>query len=118
MKLELTSQEILDNVFPLTPRGYDSLAVDEFLDQILRDYRRIEDNVLITKEEMEKKDNQIKQLEKEVELLKIELKKFQKRFSGIKENENVSMENIDLVKRIRTLETYLYRIGVNPTTIK
>jgi DivIVA domain-containing protein len=118
MKLESSAHEILNNAFPITPRGYDALAVDEFLDKILRDYRKIESNCLISKQDMENKDKHIKDLEKKVDDLTIEIKKFEKRFQGITEKDNVSIDNIELVKRIRALEKYLYRIGVNPDTIK
>ena len=118
MKLNLTAQEVLDKKFPISPRGYDALTVDEFLDKIIRDYETVENNVLIEKKYQDNKDKKIKELEKKIDDLKIEIQRYKSRLEGIENNSNATVENADLLKRISALEKYLYRIGINPATIK
>lgn len=45
MKLKLTSNDILNKEFDKNVKGYDALEVDKFLDQVLEDYRVIDDVV-------------------------------------------------------------------------
>ena len=62
IKLLLTSKEILEKQFRGAPRGYDPLEVDEFLDKVLADYHKVEENDLVGKKEIESlntKDNSI-----------------------------------------------------------
>ena len=63
-------------------------------------------------------EDKVKQLEKENKNLFIELEKLKKKYANIKPGDNVTDENIDLIKRINTLERFLWRNGFNPTTIK
>lgn len=118
MKLNLTTQEILDKKFIIAPRGYDALSVDEFLDRIIQDYELVEENVLIEKKFQNEQDQKIKDLEKKIDELKIEIQKYKSRLEGIENNTNATVENATLLKRISALEMYLYRQGINPTTIK
>lgn len=118
IKLNLSAQDILDMKFSVAPRGYDSLQVDEYLDKVLRDYRLIESNCLVEKKEIDKLTAQLKQVEEEKKALEIENAKYKKRFEDIKDNKNVTVENIDLIKRIGVLEKYIFKTGVNPKTIK
>ena len=37
---------------------------------------------------------------------------------NISDNESVSMANLDLLKRISTLEQALFKAGINPSNIK
>ena len=118
MKLNLTSQEILDKQFKLAPRGYDALEVDEFLDRIINDYQLAEQNVIGSKEEIESYREKIIALEKEIDELKVEIKRYETRLEGIKNNPNATINNADLLKRISALEKFIYHIGYNPNTIK
>ncbi len=118
IKLTLSSEEILNKKFPASPRGYNPLEVDQYLDLVLRDYRLIEQNCLVEKKEIEKLNEAIKELEKKNNALEIENVKYQKRFEDIKDNKNITIDNMDLYKRIAALEKALYKIGINPQTIK
>ena len=118
IKLKLNSKEILETKFPNVPRGYDPLYVDEYLDKIIRDYKVMESNVLIDKKEIQNDKDKIASLEKENEELKISNSKYEGRLKDIKENDNVTVENIDLVKRINQLEKFLYQHGYVPDQIK
>lgn len=118
IKLSVTSKEILENKFKVSPRGYDPFDVDQFLDKILKDYRVIESNYLVSSKEIDALKNQIKQLEEEKKQLEIENAKYAKKFEGIKDNKNVTIDNIDLMKRISRLEKFIYNNGFDPKTIK
>jgi len=118
IKLAMNSKVILDKVFPGAPRGYDPFLVDEFLDNILKDYRLIEDNVLMNKEEIDNLNLTIETLKKEKQELEIELGKYKERFKDIKTTDNVTVENMDLLKRINRLERFLFSKGYNPDNIK
>ena len=118
IKLVMTSSKILEKVFPGAPRGYDPFLVDEFLDAILKDYQTIEANVLASKQEIDDLESKIKKLEEEKGKLEIELGKYKERFANIKESDNVTQDNMDLIKKINKYEKFIYKIGYNPHTIK
>lgn len=117
-KLNLNSKELLDHVFTISNNGYNSLEVDSFLDTIIRDYRFIEDNVLISKSAFELMERKISEYEMKNRELEIENKRYKARFEGLKTDENVSLDNLDLLKRIRSLEKFLWKEGYNPNNIK
>lgn len=118
IKLKLNSQQILDQKFNAVPRGYNPLDVDRYLDLVLSDYRVIEANCLMAKKEIEEKDERIRVLEEEKKRLEIQNAKYEKRLEDIKDNKSVTVENIDLIKRISVLEKFIYNHGWNPKTIK
>ena len=111
IKLKLNSKEILEMKFPNVPRGYDPLYVDEYLDKIIRDYKTVEENYIVTNSEIDAYKEKIYALEKENEELKIANSKYESRLSFINENDNVTKDNIDLIKRINQLERFLYKHG-------
>lgn len=118
LKLTLSSKEILEHVFPGAPRGYDPLKVDEFLDTILKDYHSVEANFLMKKEEIDALNAKVEALNKEKQKLEIELGKYKERFSNIKASDNVTSDNMDLIKKINKYEKFIYKLGYNPHTIK
>ena len=118
LKLVMTSQTILEKVFPSAPRGYDAFLVDEFLDGIIKDYITVENNYLTSKEELDSLNKSIEKLKKEKQDLEIELGKYKERFANIKEGDNVTTDNMDLLKKINKYETFIYKMGYNPKTIK
>ena len=118
IKLKLNSNIIGDKVFKAVPRGYDAYEVDKFLDSIISDYEKVEANVLLEKTEKENLERKIAALENEKEQLEIELGRLKSKYSNVKPTDNVTDENLNLIKRINTLETFLWRNGFNPKTIK
>ena len=118
IRLVLSAEEIGDKIFKGVPRGYDPYEVDKFLDMIIADYERIESNKLLSKDEFEKLNQKIKQLEEDKHKLELELGRYKTKYEKVKPTDNVNEGNIDLIKRINTLETFLWRNGFNPTTIK
>ena len=98
--------------------GYDSLEVDTFLDKILEDYKFLERNEILLKEELEDLMKKITELTEDKKQLEIELSKYKSRFQNIKVSDNVTTENIELLKKINVYEKALYERGIDPTKLK
>ena len=100
-KLFLTPQEILEKEFKIDARGYRMQEVDKFLDMIIRDYTEFlqaikkleQDNALLLE------DN--KKLQAEYRNLKMQL-------AASEDNQGSSASNLDLLKRISSLEKIVY----------
>ena len=116
-QLTLSSKGILDKVFQTAPRGYNPLEVDSFLDLIIKDYVVVESNVLAYKKDIEALEQEVEKLKKENYELQVENGKYKDRFANIKEGDVVTSDNMNLVKRINKLETFLYKNGFNPQDI-
>ena len=98
--------------------GYDSLEVDTFLDKILEDYKFLERNEILLKEELEDLMKKITELTEDKKQLEIELSKYKSRFQNIKVSDNVTTENIELLKKINVYEKALYEKRIDPTKLK
>ena len=119
LKLFLNSQTIMNHVFPVVSRNaYDATEVDRFLDSIIQDYKQVEENSLILKKEYEDLVSKNRKLEQDKRNLEVELEKYKARFANIKSSDNVTNDNIELVRRINSLEKFLWAHGFNPDTIK
>ena len=118
IKLTLNSKEILEKQFSNVPRGYDPLEVDEYLDKVLRDYKTVEANFLVERRDIENLRDKINRLEKENGDLKILVKSYEGRLKDIKDTDVVTIDNIDLVKKINRYEKFLYQHGYMPDDIK
>ena len=119
VKLFLDSQTIINRVFPIISKNaYDATEVDKFLDVIIKDYRTVEANVLVVKQEYEHLVEKNKTLEKEKRELEIEVERYKARFTNINPGDNVTTDNLELVRRINALEKFLWAHGFNPNTIK
>ena len=119
VKLFLNSQTIINHVFPvITRNAYDATEVDRFLDEIIQDYKQVEANSLVVKKEYEELVNKSRKLEQEKRNLEVELEKYKAKFANIKSSDNVTNDNIELVRRINALEKFLWTHGYNPDTIK
>ncbi len=116
MKLLLTSRDILNKEFTKNVKGYDPLEVDAFLDNVLKDYKVI-DNVIVNlndKVNELKKENQ--ELTNELELLKSQnVRKSKQTFVA---NDYSRLDNLELLKKISAYENKLYELGVDPSKIK
>lgn len=116
MKLLLTSRDILNKEFTKNVKGYDPLEVDTFLDNVLKDYKVI-DNVIVNlndKVNELKKENQ--ELTNELELLKSQNVRKSKQTFVV--NDYSRLDNLELLKKISAYENKLYELGVDPSKIK
>ena len=119
VKLFLNSQTIVNHLFPVVGKNaYDATEVDKFLDLIIQDYRLVETNTLVLTKEYQNMKDKNKLLEVEKRNLEIEVEKYKAKVANIKSSDNVSTDNIELIKRIDTLEKFLWAHGYNPDTIK
>ena len=119
VKLFLNSQTIINHIFPLMSKNaYDATEVDKFLDIIVQDYRMVESNTLVLAKEYETLKEKNRLLEAEKRGLEVEVEKYKAKVANIKSGDNVSTDNIELIKRIDALEKFLWAHGFNPDTIK
>ena len=119
VKLFLNSQTILNHTFPITHRNaYDAEEVDRFLDMVIQDYKLVEASVVIPSSEYELLKQKNKVLESDKRKLEVELERYKARFTNIKSSDNVTTDNIELVRKINALEKFLWNHGFNPDTIK
>ena len=119
VKLFLNSQTIINHIFPLMSKNaYDATEVDKFLDIIVQDYRMVESNTLVLTKEYETLKEKNRLLEAEKRGLEVEVEKYKAKVANIKSGDNVSTDNIELIKRIDALEKFLWAHGFNPDTIK
>ena len=119
LKLFLNSKTILDHTFPLVhANAYDAEEVDRFLDMVIQDYQVVEANVIVPTKEYESLKEKNKVLESEKRNIEIELERYKARFTNINPSDNVTTDNIELVRKINALEKFLWAHGFNPDTIK
>lgn len=116
IKLKLKAEQIANYQFQNAPRGYNALEVDKFLDIVIGDYLKIEENLLVAKKELDELNAKIQQLEQEKDALVLENKKLKDKVPTIKGD--VTQDNIKILKRIDALEKYLWKRGIDPTKIK
>ena len=117
IKLKLNVQEIENHKFNNVPRGYDALEVDKFLDEIIKDYLKIEQEELVSRKELDDARVLIEKLKQENDKLRLENSKLSAKIPNLK-NENVNVDNIQILQRINALERYLYKKGIDPKNIK
>lgn len=117
LDLKLDSNKIFHKVFEGTKPGYNALQVDTFLDVVIMDYESMEAYVAET-------EKTIANLEKVNRMLKDRLTAVEateavmaEKLKHISENENASLSNLDLLKRISSLEQALFKAGINPNSI-
>lgn len=96
-KLKLTPEEILDMEFKVDFKGYSPAEVDSFLDVVLEDYQKMEDNVQELLDLVASLQDEIKKLHDE----NVELEGKQKVFDL---SNTTSYSSVDLLKRISRLE--------------
>lgn len=118
IKLNLTSKLILDKEFTLINYGYDCDSVDEFLDKIISDYKRVEQNALLAKSEVENLKGSNESLKQRIRELEIENAKYKEVYELVQNNKNVTKDNLVLLNKISRYESWIYRQGVDPHTIK
>ena len=113
--ISLNSQLILKKVFTPDVKGYDADQVDEFLDQVARDYVAFEAYYNDSKKYIVDLETQLRKARERGSELEVENARLNRRLDGIKDTDKVSPENIELIQRIRKLENALYRMGEDPS---
>ena len=100
-KLNLTPEEILNKEFETDFKGYNAEQVDNFLDQVLEDYQKMEENVQQLLDVVSSLQDQVKDLKQKN--LELEGRKMVFDLSN-----TTSYSSVDVLKRISRLEEYIY----------
>ena len=115
--LKLDSNKILHKQFEGTKPGYNSLQVDTFLDTVIQDYEVMENYI-------DQAERKIQDLERQATIANEQLSRIEaqnavldEKLKNISENDNASLSNLDLLKRISALDQALFKAGINPNQI-
>ena len=100
-KITLKPQDILEKEFKIDTRGYRLKEVDQFLDVIIGDYEQFFS--IINNLEKEKAD-----LMAEIVNLKQELRNSKFSMEVVRNNDNVEVSNVDVIRRLSQLEKMVY----------
>lgn len=116
--LKLSAKRIVDQEFSGKKPGYDALQVDEFLDEVVKDYIAFEQYSNQTSATIEDLNKTCKLLKERLAQVEIQNSVMTEKFKNISDNKDVSLSNLDLLKRISLLEQALYKTGIDPSKIK
>lgn len=117
-KPTLDAQKIYLKEFEGTKPGYDALQVDSFLDIVVRDYEGFQSYVNETELKIKELNGKIKLLNDEIARLSVENVALNKKLDGIPEDGSVTMNNLELIKKLRAYEKQLINLGVKPDMIE
>lgn len=115
--IKLNAQTILEKAFTPNGKGYDPAEVDDFLDEIIADYLAFERYLKDSRDYIVDLETSTRKYQNEIAALELENAKMKRKLSGIKDADNVSNENIELLNRISRLENALYNAGIDPTKL-
>jgi DivIVA domain-containing protein len=121
LNLKLSAQEVNSKEFSGKNGGYDALQVDKYLDLIVSDYIAFEQYVNTTNKTVKAFEDLRRTCETyKVKLSESEYKQalLQEELNILKQNEGMSVSNIELLQRISVLEQALYKLGKDPSKIK
>ncbi len=117
-KLDLSAEKILKKRFSANVKGYQALEVDTFLDCVIKDYEFLE---LYQKSEIpmiETLKAENKAYKEKIQELEIQNALLKEKFKNLDDDTGVSLSNIELLKRIKSLESALFRLGKDPNKIE
>lgn len=100
-EISLTPQEVLDKTFKIDTRGYRPQEVDKFLDIVISDYTKFIEMI-------KKYDEEKKELLSENLRLKQELRDTNDKIEMLKNSSLKEMTNVDMLRRISTLEKMVF----------
>lgn len=118
IKLMLDSNKIYHKIFEGTKPGYDALQVDSFLDIVIKDYESMEQYIADNDAETEELKNKVKMVNTQLAKVEAENATLKEKLGDISENDDASLNNLELLKRISKLEEALSKAGINPNTIE
>ena len=118
LKLKLDTNKIYHKEFEGTKPGYNALQVDSFLDIVIKDYEMMDNYIASAEETIEDLTKMNKMLKDRLAQIEANNAVMNEKLKNISDNENASLSNLDLLKRISALEQALYKAGINPNTIE
>lgn len=118
LKLKLDANKIYHKEFEGTKPGYNALQVDSFLDTVIKDYETIESFVISAEQTIDELTKMNKMLKDRLTQIEASNAVMSEKLKNISDNENASLSNLDLLKRISALEQALFKAGINPNTVE
>ena len=115
--LHLEPSTLYHKEFSGTNPGYDALQVDTFLDYVIQDYQTFEEYADSLESQISEYEVKFKVLNQEMSDVQAENANLKKRLSEIKSNDDASINNLDLLKKINLLEKALRKAGIDPQTV-
>lgn len=94
MKLIHSADEILHRDFEYKMRGYDQAEVDQFLDEIINDYKTFE--------------REVRKLEEENKRLRLRLEEAEEENIHNSKSQTQTVTNFDILKRLSNLEKEVF----------
>ncbi len=99
-KLNLKSELVLNKKFSTELSGYNAREVDEYLDEILQDYRTFEELVAIQKATLAEKTNLLSDRDEKIEQLELEIETLKSQLIRTEEGTNSNLKKeIEEIKR-------------------
>ncbi len=117
LKLKYSVDSLLDHEFKGSKVGYDAYEVDEFFDGIISDYVTFQKFIQQANFDINSLTKENKELKEQIRELEISNARFNERFKSIGENQDASLQNLDLLRKISILESALYKLGQDPNKI-
>lgn len=115
-ELNFSSNSLYKKKFKSAGNGYDPDEVDEVLDQIIDDYRKIESSSSV---DVKALINENEELKKVNGSLLQELTKLKERIKYLPKDKPIHIDNYELLQRIGKLESYIKEhIGSIPDELK
>lgn len=115
--LKLNANKILHKQFEGSKPGYNALQVDTFLDTVIADYESTEKYIVKSEKNLDEFSKLNAMLNKKLSKVEAENAVMTEKFKNISDNDNVSLSNLDLLKRISALEQALFKAGIDPKNI-
>jgi len=101
-KILLSPEEIYEKEFKVDARGYRPQEVDNFLDNVIKDYTEFLRIIKGLERELGSLTNENRELKNQIRKLQTELE------SQEGSNESAGVSNVDLLRRISQLEKFVY----------
>ena len=101
----LTAKDILQKEFTKAMRGYNTTEVDEYLDNIIRDYDSYQKDVAYLKNENERLISKVDELSKQLALAK----------KNGPSAPGSGVTNFDILKRLSNLEKHVFGSNIENT---
>lgn len=102
-RIYLTAQDILEKEFKIDTRGYRPQEVDKFLDMVIRDYTEYSSIIKKLENDIKNLNDDNSKLKQEVRYLKEQLE-----IQTVSGNNNHTVTNVDLLKRVSQLEKVVF----------
>lgn len=116
--LKKSADLIVEHQFSSNKAGYDALEVDSFLDEIVSDYVSVDQFLIKNEKFIESLNQEISSLKEKNAVLEANNAILVEKLKDVPDGVELSYANIDLLKRISSLEQALYKLGKDPREIK